>query len=363
MNDYEIYNVSELDTPALAVYPGIVKDNIQKAIDIAGNNVLRPHIKTCKTAEVVKLMMDAGISHFKCATIAEAELLGMLKAKDVLLAYQPVGVNIQRLKKIIIAYPETTFSCLIDNTVSLKAIDEIFFEEPLAVFIDLNVGMNRTGLLPKQASGFMDACLNTKGVILKGIHAYDGDINDIANGSRTEKAATAYQIAAAVRQLAEQKSSRRMDLVIGGTPTFQIHAKQQDVQCSPGTFIFWDEGYSAFKDLPFNIATLLITRVVSIIDDKHLCLDLGHKAVASENPINKRVQFLNVDNVELASHSEEHLVVKLGNTAKYNIGDVWYGVPYHICPTVALYQQLQVIENGKRTQEWEVIARNRKINF
>ncbi len=201
------------------------------------------------------------------------------------------------VKKITTAYHETAFSCLTDNKASLKAIDEIFYEEPLAVFIDLSVGMNRTGIIPKQASGFMDACLNTKGIILKGIHAYDGDINDVNIGSRTKKADAAYQETAEVRQLAERKSGRQMDLIIGGTPTFPIHAKHDNVQCSPGTFIFWDDGYSAFKDLPFNVAALLIKRVVSIIDDKHLCLDLGHKAVASENLLHKSVQFLNVDDV------------------------------------------------------------------
>jgi D-serine deaminase-like pyridoxal phosphate-dependent protein len=363
VKNYEIRNVNEIATPALAVYPSVILNNIKIAIEITGDTLLRPHIKTCKTAAVVQMMIDVGIQHFKCATIAEAELLGTLKVKDVLMAYQPVSINIQRLKKIIAAYPETKYSCLIDNKTTLKAIDEVFNKEPLAVFIDLNAGMNRTGLHPKQASSFIDACLTTKGIILKGIHVYDGDINDVAIGIRTQKANAAYKKAADIRQLAEHKSERKMDLVIGGTPTFPIHANRPNVQCSPGTFIFWDDGYSAFKDLPFNIAALVLTRVVSIIDDQHICLDLGHKAIASENPLNKRVNFLNAEVIKLISHSEEHMVVEVKESSKHFIGEVWYGVPFHICPTVALHQHLQVIENRYCTKQWEVIARNRKINF
>jgi D-serine deaminase-like pyridoxal phosphate-dependent protein len=41
---------------------------------------------------------------------------------------------------------------------------------------------------------------------------------------------------------------------------------------------------------------------------------------------------------------------------------VLYGVPMHICPTVALYEKVFVIQNNKVVDEWRVIARDRKIN-
>lgn len=92
-------------------------------------------------------------------------------------------------------------------------------------------------------------------------------------------------------------------------------------------------------------------------------MDIGHKAVASENPLHRRLAFLNVQGAELISHSEEHLVVRVRDISNHSIGDVWYAAPYHICPTVALYEQLEVIENGYRTQQWDVTARKRRINF
>lgn len=103
-----------------------------------------------------------------------------------------------------------------------------------------------------------------------------------------------------------------------------------------------------------------MVRVISIIDKKTLCLDLGHKSVASENPF-PRVKFLTSPEAEAIGHSEEHLVVRVPDTAKHQIGEVWYGVPYHICPTVALYDSVQVVENNKATKKWKVIARDRAI--
>jgi D-threonine aldolase len=361
--NYQIINVADIHTPALVVYPSIVKKNIKNALAIAGTNILRPHIKTCKTPGAVKLMMDAGITHFKCATIAEADMLGMLHAKDVLLAYQPVAINIQRLKNIIAAYPGTTFSCLIDNADALMAIENIFKKSPLNIFIDLNAGMNRTGILPQNAKALIEKCLQSNTVFLKGIHAYDGHINDVEINIRKQRAQEVYEHATAIKLLAKKMGGRNTALVIGGTPTFPFYAKQHAVQCSPGTFIFWDDGYACFTDLPFTAAALVVTRIISIIDKHLICLDMGHKAIASENPLHKRIKFLTQENIEVISHSEEHLVVKVADTTKHHIGDVWYGIPFHICPTVALYNEVEVIENGYRTNQWKVIARDRKLNF
>ncbi|MEY5045545.1 MAG: hypothetical protein RL713_770, partial [Bacteroidota bacterium] len=95
-------NFDQIDSPSLVVYPSLVRENIAEMIRMAGSvDRLRPHIKTHKTAEGIKLMQEQGIYKFKCATIAEAELLAINQAKDVLLAHQPVGVKIDRLIKLI----------------------------------------------------------------------------------------------------------------------------------------------------------------------------------------------------------------------------------------------------------------------
>ena len=84
LNWYEIINVQELDSPALVIFPDRVKKNIQTAINMVGDiQRLRPHVKTHKSPDATRLMIEAGITKFKCATIAEAEMLGECVAKDV----------------------------------------------------------------------------------------------------------------------------------------------------------------------------------------------------------------------------------------------------------------------------------------
>src|SRR4051812_5737911 len=109
---YALENADTIDSPALVIFPERVKDNIRAALSIVDSpDVLRPHIKSSKISEMAVLLMDEGVSKFKCATIAEAEMLGMANAKDVLLAYQPVGPKLLRLLQLINAYPATSFSC------------------------------------------------------------------------------------------------------------------------------------------------------------------------------------------------------------------------------------------------------------
>ena len=107
-NWFEIKNIDELDSPALVIFPERVKHNIQLAIDMIGDvSFLRPHIKTNKSPDVSRLMLNSGITKFKCATIAEAEMLAQCNAPDVLLAYQPLGPKLKRFVSLIKKYPAT----------------------------------------------------------------------------------------------------------------------------------------------------------------------------------------------------------------------------------------------------------------
>jgi D-serine deaminase-like pyridoxal phosphate-dependent protein len=115
--------------------------------------------------------------------------------------------------------------------------------------------------------------------------------------------------------------------------------------------------------MAFLPAALVISRVVSLVNETTLCLDLGHKAIAAENALERRVHFLNEPGTSFIAQSEEHLVVSLPSTHTYKPGDVWYGVPFHVCPTCALYDTAPVIEKGLVKDEWQIKARSRKISI
>jgi len=363
---YEIKNTLELDSPALVVFPERVKKNIQTAIDMLGDvNRLRPHIKTNKSADVIKLMMGAGIHQFKCATIAEAELLGMCKAKDVLLAYQPLGPKLSRFVDLIKKYPHTNFSCLTDNIPAATEQAHAFAKAGIVVpvYIDLNIGMNRTGIAPgKDAIELYKQLSTLEGIRAGGLHAYDGHLRSSDINERTLQCNEGFK---AVESMVEELNKLNLpvpNIVAGGSPAFPIHAKRKNVQCSPGTFVYWDKGYSNLcPEQNFLPAAVLITRVISLPAPGKITTDLGHKSVAAENDISKRIFFLNASDPNAVGQSEEHLVLETNKEHSHKVGDLLYGLPYHICPTVALYERVYTVENGLVNGEWKNIGRDRKI--
>jgi D-threonine aldolase len=366
---YEIENMDQLDTPALVVYPDRVRENIRLAIEMVGSpDRLRPHVKTHKSPAVTRLMLEAGIRRFKCATIAEAEMLALEGAGDVLLAYQPIGPKAARLATLIRKFPATSFACLIDHPDAAEAMARVFAATGLdvPVYLDINVGMDRTGIAPGPAAlDLYRAAQRLEGITPVGLHAYDGHIRDADPELRRQKCEEAFagviDLQAAIAAAAD--SGAGVAIIAGGSPTFPIHARRPPhIQCSPGTFVYWDKGYGdQFSDQPFFSAALVVTRVVSLRGDTRLCLDLGHKSIAPENDLTHRVFFLNGTALRAVGQSEEHLVVEAGAGHHYSIGDIFYGVPFHICPTVALYERAMTIEAGRLTGDWKNTARDRRL--
>lgn len=357
---YQINEVDQIDSPALVVYADRVKANINTLINsIDDVSRLRPHVKTHKSIEVTKLLLAAGIHKFKCATIAEAEMLGMCKAEDVLLAYQPCRPKLERFIALQKKYPATKFSCLVDNHVIAGEISELAKQNGITiyVFIDLNVGMNRTGIEPENAIQLCEAIANLPNIKLVGLHAYDGHIDEIDMIKRTEECTEIYN-----RVIKLKKEN--MVVVMGGSPSFPIYSQLKDVECSPGTFVYWDENY--LKGLPeqnFLPAILVVGRIISMPSSTIITVDIGHKAISSEYELSKRIRLLNTKDLKPISHSEEHLVLEAPENHAYKIGDVVYGLPFHVCPTCALYDYAISIEGHTISETWKTIARNRVITI
>lgn len=364
---YLIPDIETIDSPALVIYEDRVKQNIETVKRMTGDvSRLRVHVKTHKNPQVTALQLDAGITKFKCATIAEAEMLAGAGAPDVLLAYQPVGPMIIRFVHLIKQYPNARFSCLVDDLDIARQLSKAMAAQniQLPVYLDLNVGMNRTGITPdEKALQLYRDCALLSNIRPAGLHVYDGHIRDADVKTRTHNCNAAF---APVETLARQLKTEGFatQIIAGGTPTFPIHADRANVECSPGTFIYWDKGYGdQLQEQSFLYAALLICRVISLPEKDKICVDAGHKAVAAENELKKRIYFLNAPDLEPISQSEEHLVLNAGNDHGYRHGDVLYGVPYHICPTVALHQQVTVVKDHQITGEWKNTSRNRKLTI
>jgi D-serine deaminase-like pyridoxal phosphate-dependent protein len=288
-------------------------------------------------------------------------LLGKCEAPDVLLAMQPVGPNITRFGALIRKFPKTKFSTLVDNAQSIREIG--FWAESeqreIPVFLDLNVGMNRTGVVPSDHAIALYKMIHEHPFLrAAGLHAYDGHIRNPDPEERKRECDTAFGSVTRMKSDLETLGILVTEVIAGGSPTFPIHAKREGVIASPGTTLLWDARYaSSFPEMEFLIASLLLTRVISKPADGILCLDLGHKSVAPEM-VFPRVHIYGMENAEQTGQSEEHLVLKTARSEEVHIGKVYYAAPVHVCPTVAKYPEALTVEGGKITGSWKVAARD-----
>jgi D-serine deaminase-like pyridoxal phosphate-dependent protein len=361
---YELDNAADVPSPALLVYPERAAENIRRLVTLAGDpSRLRPHLKTTKLAAIVRALAAEGIHRVKVATLAEAAMAAGAGARDVLLAYQPVGPNVARLLDLQARFPETTFSALVDDETAAAALSAAASARgaTVRVLLDLDVGMHRTGIPSGPAAvALYEQVARLPSLRPGGLHAYDGHLRDRDPAARAAKCDAAYE---PVDQLRDELCRRGLPVpvvVAGGSPTFPRHARRPGVECSPGTLVFSDLcTQQNFPDLDFLPAALVLSRVVSHPGGRRLCLDLGHKAVASENP-HPRVSLLNLPDAQAGGHSEEHLVVETPHAADVPVGTVVYGLPWHICPTVALYDEAIVARGGRAAERWP-IARGRGV--
>ena len=106
---------------------------------------------------------------------------------------------------------------------------------------------------------------------------------------------------------------------------------------------------------------MLLIRIVSKLNDHPVYVNLGYKSIASKMP-HPRAQFLNLSRIRELGCSEEHLFIET-DSSSLEVGDLLYVLRRHICPTVALHDQVVVVENGTAIDTWQVVARKRSLTF
>lgn len=361
-NWYFPKNTDHLISPALLFYPDRIRHNIEQMIRISGDpGRLWTHVKTHKNAEIIGMQIQAGIDKFKCSTLSEAELLGRCGAKEALLAMQPTKVHLETYLKLAESYPGTGFSTLVDNEDTLTMIGEQARASgrKIRLWLDINNGMNRTGIIPgAEAVNLFESMNADPWIECLGIHVYDGHIHDPELEIRAKKCQEAMQ---PVLEMLNAIASRGLEvekIIAGGSPTFALHAENKDLDLSPGTTLLWDAGYGKnYPDLPFKTAAALLSRVVSKPSPGMACTDLGHKSVASEMGF-PRIHFLNLDSCDQISQSEEHLVLRCENAEDLAIGSPIFALPLHICPTVAKYDKAAIVVEDEIDGSWSISARN-----
>jgi 3-hydroxy-D-aspartate aldolase len=359
-----------LNTPVLVIELEALSRNIARMADFARAQglQLRPHAKTHKSPEIAKRQMAAGAAGICCAKIGEAEVLADNGVARGLLITSPV-VSAPAIERLMLLNRRTeNLMCVVDNPLNVAALGAAARRSgrPLAVILDIDTGMHRTGVSsPAAALAVFEAIRAEPALRYLGVQFYCGADQHI--GSYAARRQMMQERAAIARSVIEALSEAggEPELVTGGgTGTHRIDpALNLFTEMQAGSYVFMDAQYLAC-DLtgdgipPFETALMIDARVVSANTPGQVTIDAGLKAFATDAgnppvlsgaPAGATFRFM----------GDEHGALLLPDGSTLPLAHrVTLGAP-HCDPTVNLYDTYHVVQGDTLTALWPVAARGR----
>jgi D-serine deaminase-like pyridoxal phosphate-dependent protein len=366
------YHVSDLEhvmTPALVLYPEIIASNVGRTLDLLDANPerWRAHIKTAKLAYTLRTLLDRGVRNFKCATTLELLTACESGANDVLVAYPVMGANAQRVREIADRCRQVRISVLAENELQIRQ----WIGSPVGIFLDINPGMNRTGIEQGNHSEVVELirAIRRAKLEFRGLHYYDGQFGHEDEPQRTRAAHAGYD---RLMQLVTEAARNGFDvpeLITAGSPTFSCSLSYEAFRgapfvhrISPGTIVYCDA--TSMAQLPaeygYAPAAVVVTRVVSHPSRGIVTCDAGHKSVSADAGVPTCI-VMGHPELRPMGPSEEHLPMQVSSGAAPALGEVLYLIPRHVCPTVNNFDTALLVRNGEIQSMEKVSARGREM--
>ncbi|HLG17232.1 MAG TPA: alanine racemase [Blastocatellia bacterium] len=369
LDAYRIERVGDVLTPALAIYPDIVDANIRTTVKLLGGdaNRWRPHVKTAKLARVMKRLVDHAVKNFKCSTTLELATVCEAGAEDVLLAYPAVGANARRVRELADTFASVAISALVESPKQVK----VWSGSRVGLFIDLNPGMDRTGIEQERKDEIISLALAIKesGLAFRGLHYYDGHLSKYELPERERVAHRGYERLMRVIEELDESGARVSEVITAGTPAFPCtlsYAPFSDSgfihRASPGTVVYAD--CTSLAQLPaeygYRPAAIVVSTVVSHPSAHRITCDAGHKTVSADSGVPTCAVIGRPDLVP-GKPSEEHLPIDVDPASTLPpLGEAVYLVPRHVCPTVNNFDHALIVEDGRIVSIDRVTARGRE---
>ena len=368
LGEYRVED-SDLLTPALVIYPELVRHNIERMISLLGEQPShwRPHLKTVKLGSMTRLLTEANVRSAKCATTLELRMACESGMEDVLVAYPHTGATAKRISTIAEAFPEVRISIIVES----KEQIEDWINTRVDLFIDLNTGMDRTGIQHDEVGNISDLAsrIQAAGLTFRGLHFYDGHANEQDLAERTKKAHKRYDDLLGIVDELEGAGIRVEEVITSGTPGLPCAVVYPSLwrssfthQVSPGTVVYNDA--SSLEQLPeaygFRLAALVISQVVSHPKPKIATCDAGHKSVSVDSGV-PNCLVLGRPELKPLKPSEEHLPMEsVDGSGVPELGSMLYLLPRHVCPTVNNFDRAAIVRQGRIVAVEPVTARGRE---
>ena len=350
-------HIAELDTPALWVDLDTLERNIAElARHFAAAQVQwRPHMKGIRVPAIAHKAMAAGAIGVTCATIREAEAMAHSGVEDILIANQIVGDR--KIARLAQLSRRADIKVIVDDADNIRALSQAAREQGLriGILIDVNTGMNRTGLLPGPAVvQLAEAVHKSEGLRFLGLMTWEGHTLEIADPLARAQATTG-----AVKQLlamAEACREAGLEVAIvsgGGSGTYKTTPFIKGMtEIQAGGAIFSDVIYQRW-----GVETAPCLFVRTIVSSRpapdRIVIDAGFKTLPVWHA-QPRCELLGA--VKSHASSAEHGVITLDEPdASVKVGDLLDFVVGYTDSAIILHRKLYGIRGERVELEWDVL--------
>lgn len=359
-----------LNTPALVLDLEMLDRNIAEmaAFAKAHNVKLRPHSKTHKSADIARRQITAGALGVCCAKLGEAEALGEAGIQSLHIT-SPV-VTPQAIERLMKLNGEVSdLMVVVDHPANVEALATAAAQagKPLAVIVDIDPGIHRTGVAtPEGVVELVQQVVKHKSLKYAGVQFYCGRHQHIVDFNE-RKAAIEERTEYLKGILAKLEAAKlRPAIVTGsGTGTHFIDAKLGVfTELQVGSYVFMDHDYNVCDlrglDKPtFEQALQIDARVVSANKAGMATVDAGLKAMATEKGPPMILKGA-VEGSTTRFSGDEHLaVIAPEGKAAPGLAEQVILTPPHCDPTVNLYESFHVVKGDTLVDIWPVTGRGR----
>ena len=234
--------MQNITTPSVLLNWPTAQANIRRMVDKALRHGLRlrPHFKTIQCHQIARYFRELGVNACTVSAVSMAEYFAADGWDDITVAFP---ANLREMENINDLAGKIALNLLIVNVESATVLNEKL-KRPVGIFIKIDVGAGRTGLLPEDEPG-IENCLNEIGkadkLVFKGFLTHAG--HSYRARSKAEVLKVHEETTATLRALKEKYCQRFPQLVIspGDTPTCSVAETWMGIdEIRPGNFPFYD---------------------------------------------------------------------------------------------------------------------------
>ena len=334
--------VSQLDTPALIVENGILRENMSAMKQLLSNTTmkLRPHYKSHKSVDLAKMQIEAGAKGITTAKLSEAEDLAAAGIADILIANQVVQP--EKLRRVAALAKKSRLTICVDDRDNVLQLERAMAKSggTLYVLVEYEIGMERCGVgTHEEVLALAELIAAQPHLVFEGVQAYAGHMAHEPNREIRRQTALAFE--KDLSELKEKLTAAGLppkEISGGSTGTVELkpgNSVYTEMQC--GSYLFADRAYREvgvmFRHSLFLLTTVISTKPNRIVTDggvKSLGMDQGDPVFVGYEGLPVRM-------------SEEHGQVEApGHTAM--IGDKIRYIPGHCCTTVNAHDHIYLVD-------------------